>query len=74
MLSYDVSLPQYTMTESQYAEWWDHFRGTGFQAERLANFNPKSYQQLGSHSAEFMAADAAITSALYSCPAYQMIS
>ncbi len=64
MIPYEIDLPGtgYDMTESEYVEWWNRFRGSGFDAERIAFFNSSRYEAVGNHSAPFMAADDVYTS------------
>jgi hypothetical protein len=66
-VSSDVSLSNgyYTMDEDEYKEWWSHFRGSGFDLERVTHFNPEEYDPLGSSSSQFMAANDAITTGFY---------
>lgn len=43
-VSMDVTLFGYNMSKAKYTTWWDHFRGTGFTAERDTYFNANDYQ------------------------------
>lgn len=70
-VSMDSNMLGYNMSEKQYSKWWNHFRGTGFDAEREEHFNVNDYTAQGSASNYFMAANDAYTSSLYSCPVHQ---
>lgn len=42
-VSMDSNMIGYNMSEKQYSKWWNHFRGTGFDAEREEHFNVNDY-------------------------------
>jgi len=68
---YDAVMPGWTMLESTYPKWWNHYRGMGFSADRDIQFPVKEYSRVGIHTAAFMAANAAATTGMYSCPIYR---
>ena len=71
-VSMDVTMPEgnYTMDDTTYNTWWDHFRQSGFTSERDLHFNPANYSPSGNSSASFMAACDAFTTTQYMCPVY----
>jgi len=72
-VSDDVDMPEgdYTMSDATYLQWWNHFRGSGFDYERDLYFNPKNYNKTAYSSAQFMAACDAWTTSGYMCSVHQ---
>jgi len=70
MISYDLPV-SHKMTEDEYHQFWDRYRGSGFSEERDQYFNAKDYSAVGSISQYWMAADAVVTTAGYECPVHQ---
>jgi len=49
MISYDLPVG-YSMTEDEYHQFWDRYRGSGFDEERELYFNAKNFTAFGSIS------------------------
>jgi hypothetical protein len=73
MVYYDYPTRGYSMTEDEYHTYWNRFRDSGFEAERLEHFNVNDFDAQGKSSAAFMAADNVATTSLYSCPIHKLL-
>jgi len=75
-ISDDIELEESgTMTAAEYDTWWSRFRGTDMTAERDSNgWSVDDFEDVGTHSAYFMAANDALTTAVYSCGVYAFVT
>jgi hypothetical protein len=62
-----------TFTSDEYTTWWNRFRGQGFEAERTEYFDASDFSAYDSSSAEWMAAESATTTSMYSCGVHAFI-
>jgi hypothetical protein len=61
------------MSTDEYHTYWNRFRNSGFNPERVEHFNVGDFEAQGSSSAAFMAADNVATTSLYSCPIHNIL-
>jgi carboxylesterase type B len=70
-----INKGDYGMTSEEYDTFWSRFRGTGTEAERTANgFDESNFEKQGKKTAAFMAAADVVTTSMYSCGVYSMIT